>query len=116
MTVEKKIKKEQRQLRIFTKIKKVGTIITIVGAVIFTVSSIVNLITLFEKCYDGATNSKIFFAIVFFIIKELWASNALKVGLFMLIMFSSFVNKKKLNIESFEKEQGIVENYDFIDV
>lgn len=116
MTVEKKIKKEQRQLRIFTKIKKVGTIITIVGAVIFTVSSIVNLITLFEKCYDGATNSKIFFAIVFFIIKELWASNALKVGLFMLIMFSSFVNKKKLNIERFEKEHGIVENYDVIDV
>ena len=71
--------------------KKVGTIITIVGAIIFTVSSIVNLITLFEKCYDGATNTKIFLVFFFFVIKELWASNALRVGLFMLIMFSSFV-------------------------
>ena len=65
---------------------------------------------MFEKCYDGATNTKIFFAIFFFIIKELWASNALRVSLFMLIMFSSFVNKKKLNIERFEKEL-----FEFID-
>lgn len=118
MNLKNKIKREQRQLKIFAKMKKVGTIIAIVGAVIFTVSSIVNLITLFEKCYDGATNTKIFFAIFFFVIKELWASNALRVGLFMLIMFSSFVNKKKLNIERFENElvQPVAVESEVIDI
>lgn len=115
MTVAKKIKREQRQLKKFNKMKKVGTIITIVGAIIFTVASIFNLLQLFADCYDGTSEFKIFISIVFFIIKELWVSNIFKIGLFMLIMFSSFVNKKKLNIEKLEKEQGIVENFDIID-
>ena len=118
MNIEKKIKREKRQLKKFNKLRKVGVILTIIGSIIFTFSSIWNLVRLVDKVNGGATQFGILIAIIFFIIKELWASNLFKIGLFMLIMFSTFVNKKKLNIERFEKElvQSVVAESEVIDI
>lgn len=118
MNLKNKIKREKRQLKRYNKVKKVGLILTIIGAAIFISASLFNLIKLFSDCYDGASNFKIFTSIIFFIIKELWVSNLFKVGLFILIMFASFANKKLLNIERYEKElvQSVVAESEVIDI
>lgn len=110
MKLDKKIKREERQLNNYKKARKVGIIITIIGVITCLTAFFFNVLKLFESTYDGASQNQIVFAIIFFVIKTVISTNLFRVGLFLTIMFSKFINKKNLNIETYNKKLNYNDN------